>query len=89
MPLLLTILVGTVRAALTIINLCFLVRALLSWLPVSDENPILRFVHMVTEPLIIPIRALFEHFGWFQDLPIDIAFTVTYVLLVALGGILI
>ena len=40
-----------------------------------------RFVTVLTEPLIIPVRALFNKMGWFQDLPLDLSFFVTYILL--------
>ena len=82
MELFLTLVVGTASALVTVIELCFLVRAVLSWLPIGDDNPILKFVFMVTEPIIIPIRALFEKLGWFQNMPIDISFLVAYLLLV-------
>lgn len=88
MDLFLTLVVGTASALVTVIELCFLVRAVLSWLPIGDDNPILKFVFMVTEPIIMPIRALFERLGWFQNMPIDISFLVAYLLLIALSGAL-
>lgn len=88
MNLFLTLVVGTASALVTVIELCFLVRAVLSWLPIGDDNPILKFVFMVTEPIIMPIRALFERLGWFQNMPIDISFLVAYLLLIALSGAL-
>ena len=42
---------------------------------------------MVTEPIILPIRALFARLGWFQNLPIDISFLVAYLLLTVLGTV--
>lgn len=88
MDLFLTLVVGTASALVTVIELCFLVRAVLSWLPIGDDNPILKFVFMVTEPIIMPIRALFERLGWFQNMPIDISFLVAYLLLIAFSGAL-
>ena len=88
MPLLIALLRGTVQALLAVVQLCFLVRAVLSWLPIGDDNPILRFVLMVTEPIIMPIRALFEKLGWFQNMPIDISFLVAYLLLIAVSSVL-
>ncbi len=88
MDLFLTLVVGTASALVTVIELCFLVRAVLSWLPIGEDNVILKFVLMVTEPIIMPIRALFEKLGWFQNMPIDISFLVAYLLLIALSGAL-
>ena len=53
-----------------------LIRAVLSWFPIQRDHPILRFVCMVTEPLVAPIRALFDRMGWFRNFPIDLSFLV-------------
>ncbi|MBQ3063748.1 MAG: YggT family protein [Clostridia bacterium] len=74
MSLFLTLLVGTVRALLSIVQLCFLVRAILSWFPLREDNPFLLLVTMVTEPIILPFRALFDRLGWFRNMPLDMPF---------------
>ena len=79
-----TILIGTGRALLIILQISMLLRALLSWFPISEDNPILLFVQMVTEPIIAPIRALFDKFGWFENFPLDVSFIVAYFLLMIL-----
>ena len=89
MGLFFTLTVGIVSALLTVVELCFLVRAILSWFPIQDDNPILRFTVMVTEPVIIPVRAFFEKMGWFQNMPIDISFLVAYLLLSVISGLLV
>lgn len=88
MSLFLAILAGTVRALFSVLEICFLIRAVLSWFPIREDNPILLFVTMVTEPLIAPIRALFQKFGWFRNLPIDISFMVAYFLLLLIEVVL-
>ena len=89
MNLVLALFTGTVRALLSIVELCFLIRALLSWFPISDENPILLFVTMVTEPIVGPVRAFINRMGWFQNIPIDISFIIAYLLLFLVDGVLI
>ena len=74
MSLFVTLLMGTVRALLSIVQLCFLVRAILSWMPIREDNPFLILMTMVTEPFVLPFRRLCEHFGWFRNLPIDMPF---------------
>ena len=81
MDLFVTIFARTALALLFALELCMLIRAILSWFPIKDGNPILLFVTMVTEPIVAPIRALFDHFGWFRNIPIDISFFVAYILL--------
>lgn len=88
MDLAVTLIVGTGKALLWTVQICMLARAVLSWFPLSEDNPILGFVTMVTEPVIAPIRALFDRFGWFEDLPIDISFFVAYLLLALVSTLL-
>ena len=72
---------GTAKALLAVIEVCMLLRAILSWLPIADDNPVLLFVCMVTEPIVTPIRRLFERMGWFENSPLDVSFLVAYLLL--------
>ncbi len=65
---------------LTAVQLAMLVRAILSWFPM-DDNKFTDFLFGITEPFIYPVRLLFEKLNWFQNLPIDISFMVTYLLL--------
>ena len=85
MDLFVSIVIGTGKALLNILQLAMLVRAVLSWFPISEDNPFLALVNMITEPVVAPIRALFDRFGWFRNLPIDISFLVGWLLLSAIG----
>ena len=87
MDLFVTIFVGTAKALLFALEICMLIRAVLSWFPIKDDNPIVLFVTMVTEPIIAPIRALFEKMGWFKNIPIDISFFVAYLLLMMVSTV--
>lgn len=89
MDIFVSIFIGTVRALISVLELCMLLRAILSWLPIKEDNPFLLFIHMVTEPIVIPVRALFEKMGWFKNSPIDISFFVAYLLLSVLGTVLV
>ena len=71
---------NTARALLWTIQTCMLLRAVLSWFSVSEDNPVLGIVSMVTEPVVAPVRALFERYDWFQDAPIDVSFFAAYLL---------
>ena len=63
-----------------------LVRALLSWFPVSSG--IYDFLHLVTEPIIMPVRILFDKMGIDVSMPIDLPFLVTYILLSVISSAL-
>lgn len=63
------------------LQLCMLVRAILSWFDPMQEWRITHFLHFVTEPIIMPIRALFARMHWFEGFPLDVSFLVTWILL--------
>ncbi len=72
---------STVFLIIQLVQLLMLVRAILSFLPIDDRSPILAFVYMVTEPVIFPMRVIFDRFGIGEGLPIDLPFLATYLLL--------
>ena len=56
-------------------------RAILSWFPVSSDSalvPIIRFLHLVTEPVLAPFRRVIPPAGMF-DLSFLVAFIVVEV----------
>lgn len=53
------------------------IRALLSWFPISHANPFARLVHQVTEPLLEPVRRILPRTG-FIDLSAMIVILVLY-----------
>ena len=82
------VLMTTVRVLLIAIQLLMLARAILSWLPLDEDNPVEDFLYALTEPVIAPVRALIECFGWFEGLPLDMSFFITFILLSILTAIL-
>ena len=72
------ILLMTVSVLLGALELLMLVRAVLSWFPIDEDSGIHRFLYAVTEPVIFPIRVLLARLGLFQDLPLDIAFFLSF-----------
>lgn len=58
-----------------------LIRAVTSWLPIDEEGVLVRFIYVCTEPFIVPVRALLEKLNLFQNIPIDISFFVTFMLM--------
>ncbi len=75
------ILTSTIRFVIVVIEFLMLGRAILSWIPMDDDNPIENFLYTVTEPVIMPVRAVIDYFGWFQSMPIDMSFFITFILL--------
>ena len=81
------ILSRSVLVALGIIEICMLLRAILSFF-VEPENVILTFCIAVTEPVIIPFRVILSHVRGIDTMPLDIPFVVTYIALSLLGVLL-
>ena len=76
----LQVIANVVVLLLSFVQLAMLARAILSWFPI-DSNKFIDFLYGITEPFIYPIRALFQRMNWFQNLPIDISFMVSYLLI--------
>lgn len=64
----------TVYLVLSLVEMAMFARALLSWIFPDGEGLIIDFVYLLTEPIILPFRRLFEKLGWFQNSPLDIAY---------------
>lgn len=68
----------TASVLLGALELLMLLRAVLSWFPIDEDSVFLRFLYAVTEPVVYPMRALLNRLGLFQDLPLDIAFFLSF-----------
>ncbi len=87
MPTVFTVVTDIVVLLLLGVQIAMMIRAILSWFPL-DSNKFVDFLYAITEPFIVPIRLLFEKLGWFQNLPIDVSFMVSYLLLSVLSFVL-
>jgi YggT family protein len=65
---------------LNFLSYALLARAILSWFPLSPENPILRILWFITEPVLTPFRKLLDKTGINDRLPIpiDLSFLAAY-----------
>lgn len=76
------ILVRFVTIFLDVILFALLIRAVLSWFTMGNgQSPLGSFLFVVTEPFILPVRALCRRFGWFQGSPLDLSFLITTMIL--------
>lgn len=79
-------LIGTVDAILMALQIAMFLRAILSWFMDEGSSKFSAFLYAITEPVIIPVRALCDRMGWFQDFPLDIPFFITYILLAMISA---
>lgn len=70
------------------ISTCMFIRAILSWFNVNGDNPIIKFLYVVTEPAIQPVRKLFYKMNWFQNTPIDMSFSMTFIVIFVLETVI-
>lgn len=63
------------------IELLMFVRAILSWFDQTEEWRISSFLYLLTEPIILPVRRLCEKMHWFEGVPLDFPFLLTWILL--------
>ncbi len=75
------IFVTTVRVIIGALQLCMFLRAIFSWIMADSDGPLITFLETVTEPVILPVRALCDRFGWFEGMPFDMPFLITFILL--------
>lgn len=74
------LIVGIVRVLIFAIDSAMFVRAILSWFIMDEEGgPFVTFLYAITEPIILPIRLLFDRMGWFRDSPLDIPFFIAMI----------
>ncbi len=85
---LVSVIVNIVSLLLSALQLFMLVRAVLSWFPVDEDGPLFNFVYLVTEPVIVPIRAIVERFPSLRDLPLDLPLFFAMILLIILEALL-
>ena len=74
----------TVGVILEVLSIALFVRAIFSWIDPMHEGGISRFLLVMTEPVIFPIRMLCDKMNWFENLPIDMPFLLTMIIITLL-----
>ena len=76
----------TLRLAVRVEETLIFLRAILSWLPIDGDGLIPRLIYALTEPVIIPVRAVLSYFGLdAEESPVDFAPLITMLLLMMIG----
>ena len=66
---------------LSAVSFAMLLRMLLSFFIFDEDSRLLNFLGIITEPFIVPVRALLVRFNIGQDSPIDWSFSLAYLLI--------
>lgn len=75
------VLKGIITVAVESLQLLMFIRALLSFLAPDSDGVFASFVYTVTEFVVAPVRIFCDERGWFRNLPIDIPFMITFLML--------
>lgn len=65
---------------LQILLLAILVRVVLTWFPVDQNNRIIRIINEVTEPVLAPFRRVIPRIGMFDLSPIAAMLVIQVIL---------
>ncbi len=76
------IIFGTIRVLASALCLLMFARSIISLFASEKTEKILFFLTAVTEPVIYPVRLLFDALNINSDIPIDIPYMVTFLLLI-------
>ena len=72
-----------ISVAITVVMYAMMVRAVMPFfIRDIEDNRFYLFVTLITEPVIVPVRLLLVKFNIGQDSPIDMAFMITYFILI-------
>lgn len=75
------IIVMLVRLVIMVEMAMMFLRMIFSWIMPESEGGIIDLFYYLTEPVIAPIRALLSRIPAVAELPIDISFIVTWLIL--------
>lgn len=84
MQIIIQVFVKIVTTLLSVLEVLMVVRAISSWFPFDEESRLMQFLYVVTEPIILPVRAVIDRIPFFRDMPIDMSFFFTMLLLGAI-----
>ncbi len=82
------ILAKTVSLTLSVVSIAMLVRMVLPWFVDPMENKIYYISAVMTEPFIVPVRAIMVKLDIGQNSPVDWAFSITYLIIILLRNLL-
>lgn len=81
------ILYRAVGVLFTVMELAILVRAFISWLPISRESRFVILLYKITEPVLAPIRNMIQRSAFGQSMMFDFSPVIALLLLALLRSI--
>lgn len=82
------LLLRAVNLIFEIMNYAILGRVLISWIPVPKDNPLIRLLYQITEPILGPIRELIYRSPIGKNMMIDFSPIIAFILLEVIRNII-
>jgi YggT family protein len=78
---------GVLNLVLTIYLWIIIIRALLSWVNPDPRNPIVRFLHNATEPVLYPVRRALPFMGGIDLSPLVVIAGIYFLQIFLVGSL--
>ncbi len=79
---------GAINFLLGFMQYAIFIRAIISWFPVSRDNPLVRLLYQITEPLLAPVRELLARFMYGRYMMIDFSGIIVFLIIGLIRSIL-
>ena len=80
--------INFIRYMIVALQMLMFARAIMSWIMMEEENTFTRFINVITDPIIMPVRMVLEKFEFIRNMPMDISFFVAFLILVIVQNLL-
>jgi YggT family protein len=70
-----------INILLNFVQMVIFSRIIISWLPIPKDNPIIRLIYQITEPILAPIRGMIERSAFGKNMMIDFSPIIVFLLI--------
>lgn len=74
---------------LRFIEYAILARVIITWIPISKDNQLIRLLYQITEPILAPIRGIIERSAIGKNMMFDFSPIIAFLLISFLRNVLI
>jgi YggT family protein len=72
---------------ITVVQYSIFARVIVSWLPISRENQLIKLLYQVTEPILAPIRTIIQKSAFGKNMMFDFSPIIAFLLLGVLRSV--
>lgn len=82
------IIIYAINWVLRIVEYAILARVIISWLPISRDNPLIRLLYQITEPILAPIRSIIQRSAFGRNMILDFSPLIAFLLISLIRNII-